>query len=365
MQATERISATKWIYWRAVLTLAAKDVVEALKNKTTLTMILGLALMMLTVQALPLLLRLDNRPRVAVYDADRSGVADALRREGAVQVIELRHAEDVAKAARETSGTLVAVTLPPGWSAGTGPLTIAGNAAHWLSAAAVADAAAQAEAAFTAVANRPVTISVATVYPTPESGGHTAMVALGLALVIILITGILVPYLLLEEKSAHTLEVLRVSPVSVTQILLGKGIAGMVYGVLAAAVLLAFNARMVTAWDIMLLAVLAGALLGVGLGLLVGILAENEGAVQMWVGLLAVVVMFPLLLALVDGSRVPGWAASLLAWLPGTAMFDLFRLSFGNVWPVGEVAAKTAVILAAALLVYAITGWRLHRWERV
>lgn len=364
MELTKRLSPTTWDYWRIVLTLATKDIIDALKNKTTLTMILGLAMMMLTVQALPLLLRLDNRPRVAIYDADRSGVADVLRREGAVQVIELRHAEDVARAARETSGNLVAVTLPQNWSIETGPLTIAGNVVHWLSSDTVAKAVTQAEAALTAVTNRPVTIQVETVYPTPESGGHTVMVALGLALVIILITAILVPYLLLEEKSAHTLELLRVSPASVTQILLGKGIAGMVYGVLAATVLLAFNLRMVNAWGIMLLAVLAGALLGVGLGLLVGILAENEGTVQMWVGLLVVILMFPLMLVFVDSSKVPDWAASILDWLPATAMFDLFRLSFGNVWPAGEVAVKTAVILIAALLVYAITGWRLSLWER-
>ncbi|MCA9969225.1 MAG: hypothetical protein KC425_03370, partial [Anaerolineales bacterium] len=81
-------------YWRIVLALAGKDVVDALKNKTTLTMVLGLALMMLTVQALPLLLKLDSRPRVAVYDAARTALADALRQAGAVQVQAVRSAAD-------------------------------------------------------------------------------------------------------------------------------------------------------------------------------------------------------------------------------------------------------------------------------
>ena len=115
MQLTERFSLTTWQYWRIVLALAAKDIVDAVKNKTTLTMILGLAMMLLTVQALPLLLKLDSRPTIAIYDAARTGTADTLRREGAVRVIELRSAAGPINAAVETSSPLVAVALPEGW----------------------------------------------------------------------------------------------------------------------------------------------------------------------------------------------------------------------------------------------------------
>jgi ABC-2 type transport system permease protein len=363
MQHTQRISPTTWDYWRIVLALAAKDIVDALKNKTTLTIVLGLSLMMLTVEALPLLLKLDDRPRVAIYDAARTGVADELRREGAVQISELRSAEAALNAARESSGALVAVTLPPGWESTTGALTVDGYVAHWVSAKTTHAVVTQAEAALTAVANRPITIQPQTVYPTPANGGHTIMVALGLVLATTMITSILVPYLILEEKTSHTLDALRVSPASVNQVLLGKGLAGVVYGVLAAAVLLAFNLPMVNQWGLLLLAVLALALFGVGLGLLVGVQVENEGAVQMWVGLLVIVLMFPLMLVFANSSRLPAWVQPVMAWLPTTAAFDLLRLSFGNTWPAAQIWPKAVVLLLAVVLVFAAAGWRLRAWE--
>lgn len=363
MQLTKRLTPTTWDYWRIVLALAAKDIVDAIKNKTTLTIVLGLAMMMLTVEALPLLLKLDDRPRVAIYDAARSGVADELRRGRAVQVLEMRTADDALAVAREASGPLVAVTLPPDWEDGTGALAIDGYLAHRVRTQTADRLTSQAEQALTAVTGRPITIQTQAVYPTLENGGHTIMVAMGLVLATTLITSILVPYLILEEKTSHTLDLLRVSPASINQVLLGKGLAGVVYGVLAAAVLLAFNLSLVNQWSLMLLAVLAIVLFGVGLGLLVGTLVENEGAVQMWVGLLAVVLMFPLMLVFANSSRLPAWVQQVSAWLPTTAAFDLMRLSFGNVWPAAQVWPKLAAVLIAVVLVFAAAGWRLRTWE--
>lgn len=350
-------------YWRIVLALAAKDVIEALKNKTTLTMILGLSLMMLTVEALPLLLRLDERPRVAIYDAAQSGVADALRRERTVQVLEMRTAADASRAAQEASGPLVAVALPDNWESQSGVLTIDGYVANGMRRQTVAEITDQAEAALTAVTGRPIIIQTRTVYPSLATGGHATMVALGLVLAVILITTILVPYLILDEKTTHTLDLLRVSPASVNQVLLGKGLAGTVYGVLAAAVLLAFNFSLVNLWSLMLLAVLALVLLGVGLGLLVGTLVENEGAVQMWIGLLAVLLMFPLLLAFVQSDQVPGWLQRVMTWLPTPAAYSLMRLSFGEAWSAAQVWPKATAVLLAVAFVFGLAGWRLRRWD--
>lgn len=363
MQFTQHITPTTWDYWRAVLTLAAKDIVDALKNKTTLTMIVGLSLLMLTVEALPLLLKLDDRPRVAIYDAARSATADELRREGTMQIFELRTAGDALNAAREASSPLLALVLPQGWQSETGALTIDGYVAHGVRPQTVQRLQEQAQQALSASSGRPITIRVQTVYPTLENGGHTVMVALGLVLAITMITSILVPYLILEEKTSHTLEALRVSPLSITQVLLGKGLAGMVYGLLAAAVLLAFNLSRVNLWALILPTVLALVLFGVGLGLLVGIVVENEGSVQMWASLLTIFLLAPLLLTYFTSSRLPQGVQQLMAWLPTTAAFDLVRLSFGNVSPASFVGARLAAILIAAILVFMAAVWRLRAWE--
>lgn len=363
--ADQTITRSTRNYWRIVFALAAKDVVDALKNKTTLTMILGLSLMMLTVQALPLLLRLDDRPRVAIYDAARTTTADELRRDGTLQVREARRAEDAIDLARGSSAPLIAVTLPPEWKEGTEALIVDGFVGHWVRPQVAEEAAGAIERTLTAVTGRPVTIRLQTVYPTPQSGGHATMVAMGMVLATTLITTILVPYLIVEEKTTHTLDVLRASPASITQVLMGKGLAGMVYGLLAAAVLLAFNPSLVNLWGVMLTAVLGLVLFGVGLGLLVGTLVENEGSVQMWVVILTIVLMAPLVLTFFNGSRsLPGWLQQAANWLPTTAAYSLFHAAFGNVWPVEQGWLQLAAVFGAALLVFAVAGWRLRAWER-
>jgi ABC-type multidrug transport system permease subunit len=363
MQLSKGLSATTRDYWRIVLALATKDIVDALRNKTTLTLLIGLGLMIVTVQALPLMLKLDDRPRVAIYDAARSGVADDLRRDRLLQVSEMRSAEDARNMAPEASGPLLALILPADWESNPGALQADGYLAHWIGTESAVELVGSAERALAAVTGRPVTIETQTLYPTLDSRGHNIMVAAGLVLATVLITAILVPHLILEEKTGHTLEVLRVSPAGISQILLGKGLAGLVYGVLAAAALLAFNLAMVNQWSLMLAAVLAIILFGVGLGLLVGTMAENEGTVQMWVGLLAVLLLFPLFLSFANSSRLPAWLQEIVAWLPTTAAFDLIRLSFGNTSPAALIWPSLLALVVAVVLVFAVAGWRLRSWQ--
>jgi ABC-2 type transport system permease protein len=326
-------------------------------------MLVGLGLMILTVQALPFLLKLDDRPRVAIYDAARSGVADELRRDRAVQVSEMRTAEDAQNMAPEASGPMLAITLPADWESSSETVEVDGYLAHWIRPDTANHLVNEAERALTAATGREFNIQTQIVYPTLESRGHNIMVASGLVLATVLITAILVPHLILEEKTSHTLEVLRVSPASINQVLLGKGLAGLVYGVLAAAMLLAFNLGLVNQWSLMLSALLAIILFGVGMGLLVGTLAENEGTVQMWIGLLVVLLMFPLLLVFVSSDRLPEWVQQVMAWLPTTAAFDLIRLSFGNVYQAVQVWPNLMVLLIAVVLVFGAAGWRLRTWE--
>jgi ABC-2 type transport system permease protein len=342
--------------------LAAKDIVEAIRNKTTLTVLLGLSLMMLTVQALPLLLGLDDRPRLVLSDAERTELADVLRENDDIVVRELRNEADAVSAARQTSGKLLAVVLPSGWNDESGPLSVAGYYVHWLGSSKAAEMATASQEALSEATGRTVSVEATALYPSPDSRGRELMVSIGLVLAIILVTSILVPYLFLDEKSAHTLEVLHVSPASPTQVVMGKGLAGLVYGAIAAFVLLAFNASMVLAWPLMIATVLGGALLGVGIGLFVGLFVENEGTVQLWVGALSMVFMVPLILVF-SGADVPEWLRSVMSWLPTSAMFSLFRAAFGSEWPSSAVARDLALLMGSVLLVHVVVVWRLRRWE--
>lgn len=363
MQNANRLSPSTWDYWRIVLVLATKDIVDALRNKTTLTMMVGLGLMILTVQAFPLLLKLDDRPHVAIYDAARSTLADDLRRDRVLRISEMRSATDAKMIAPEAGGPLLALLLPEYWPAGTGDVRVDGYLAHWVRPSTATRLISQAQQALQTATGRPVVIQVQTVYPTLDNRGHNVMVAAGLVLVTVMITAILVPHLILEEKTNHTLEMLRVSPAGASQILLGKGLAGLVYGLLAAILLLAFNLAMVNQWFLILAALLGIIYFGVGLGLLVGTLARNEGSMQLWVAFLVIFLLFPIGLAFASSNSLPPWLQQLLAWLPTTAAFNLIRLSFGNLYPAAQVWPRLVLLLFSVLLVFAAAVWSLRRWE--
>ncbi len=66
-------------YLRIIWVIASKDIVDAIKNKTTLSVFVGVVLMMLTTQALPLILSLQDTQRLVVYDAGDAPLLERLR----------------------------------------------------------------------------------------------------------------------------------------------------------------------------------------------------------------------------------------------------------------------------------------------
>ena len=74
---------------RIVGAIAAKDVIDAIKNRTTLSLALAMVMMMLGAQALPFLVSLSATPRLVIYDEGTSGLAERLREAGYYQVSEV------------------------------------------------------------------------------------------------------------------------------------------------------------------------------------------------------------------------------------------------------------------------------------
>jgi ABC-2 type transport system permease protein len=67
------------------------------------------------------------------------------------------------------------------------------------------------------------------VFPKPDSGGSGVTAGFAFIYIITTLGLVLVPYLILEEKQAHTMEALLVSPASERQVVMGKALAGLFY----------------------------------------------------------------------------------------------------------------------------------------
>jgi hypothetical protein len=125
---------------------------------------------------------------------------------------------------------------------------------------------------------------------------------------------------------------------------------------------LAFNHSSVVGWGVAVLAVLVGALLSVGVGLLMGSLFETAQQVGAWMILPIVILMAPVLLATL--GNLPPILDAALPWLPTMALGDLFLLSFSGQATLAHALPDLALVLAWSVPVYAAVVWRVRRSDR-
>jgi ABC-type transport system involved in multi-copper enzyme maturation permease subunit len=129
------------------------------------------------------------------------------------------------------------------------------------------------------------------VYPPVELSGQPAMLLMNLVVVILVIGIALVPLLMIEEKEAQTLKVLLVSPASLKQVVAGKALVGLFYSLLPAMLVMLLYRYLFVHWGVALLAVFLTSALAVGVGLLLGVLADSPTSASMWGSLLLLMVL--------------------------------------------------------------------------
>jgi ABC-2 type transport system permease protein len=357
---------------RIVWAIAAKDIADAVKNKTFLSIIIGMAMLMLSTQAFPFLIGLSAKPSLIVYDAGGSsggdsGVLTKLREDGRYRLIEVDSAEELEGALVSADAEVLGLIVP----AGVDPALAAGNELEldgyvaWSRRSAADELRSDLEATLRELLGQPVSVNVAghIVYPPPEGGGSAGMVAIVLVLILTITGGFLVPYLMLEEKQTHTLDALLVSPASIRHIVAGKALAGLAYCLVAAAVVLAFHWSMVVRWEVAIVATLCGAVLTVGLGLLLGSLFENAQQTSLLMGLPALVLILPVVLAAV-GASLPDPLAGLLPWTPTVALGKAYLVSFSGAATLARALGDLAIVLAWAVPIYGVVVWLVRRSDR-
>jgi ABC-type Na+ efflux pump permease subunit len=271
--------------------------------------------------------------------------------------------EAVASASVAVLGLHVPAGLDQAVEAGQAA-SIKAYAVHWAGQEDVVKIERAAERALEEVAERRVEVAVASerIYPQPEPGGFTSLVA-GMIVMAVMVTGMaFVPYLLVEEKETRTLEALLVSPASIGQVVVGKALAGAAYCLAGSGMVMALNALYVVHWGTALLAVACGTALAVGLGLLLGVLFDLPQQLSSFGALL----MGALLVAtfLSDMATLPASVAAVLRWVPTVAMAHALRLAFAETVPAATMAVDLGAVVGVAAVAYALVGWRIGRMDR-
>lgn len=351
---------------RIILAIAAKDLREALRNKVALLILLSSLVMILLNSALPLLLRSRIEPTVLVYDPNHSELLRILVEQSEL-VIGISNSREAMEAELgELPQTYLGLSLPVDFDqrlARGETVSLESSLIHWADPQVAAGLASAFSAEVERLSAGKVSLSspARLVYPSLVGFGQGLMVAQILAF-ILFITGItLTPLLLVEEKEAHTLEALLVSPARTGQVIAGKALVGLFYGFLAAAVVLLLNRYLFAQWWVVLLAVIAGTAFGVALGLLIGALSNNPTTVGLWGGMVLMALVSAGLLSLFSNANWPAWLRELLAWLPSGALIRMIRLAMLGAPDGRLVWGGAGLLMGLAVILFFLADLRLRR----
>ncbi|MBN1889600.1 MAG: ABC transporter permease [Thermoflexales bacterium] len=351
---------------RIIWAITAKDIVDAIKNKTTLVAMLSVLFMIVFYRLLPILTS-SEVPALLVYDAGDSTLVAALENSDAVDVYTYPSQEKMQDYLANGEVPELGLVIPANFdqviAAGSIP-ELQGYVLHWVSKADAAELQDYVEALIAELTGSSVQIHLDgnIVYPPPD-GGSGVMTGMGIVFAVIMVGISMIPNLMLEEKQTRTIDALLVSPAGPVHVTVAKALTGLFYGLSSAAVALALNSVLIIHWLLVILTAILGTLLAVALGLVLGTLIETRQQLMLYAWILIAPLMLPPFLSLME-DLLPAWLIAVFHWIPSVAMFRLLLVSFSNQAEFGLYGSRLALLLASAVLVLAVVAWLVRRMDR-
>lgn len=356
--------------WRAslriVLAIAGKDVREAFRNRLIFSVMIGTVFLALNGSLLPALINWGSPPTAVVFDEGRSAVVREAAGEIDGRLIAASSREDMEAQVVQAAGEWIGFVLPADFDAlaqSGAEIKIDAYAVHWADPEKVAETADYFAEQLSLAASAEVKITMAKegLYPTVDSAGQTLINLLTQILMMAVVGFAIVPLLFVEEKESRTMDILTVSPAGYIQILLGKLLAGMTYGLFIGIVIALINLKQIVHWDILALTLFLGALLLVAIGMLIGVLADSPTSAAFWGSPLLLLSVLPLLLEAFFAGVWPAFLTNLLSWFPTSVVMRMFRLSIAGEAPVQLVWQSAAALVATSAVIYALVVWVMRR----
>ena len=353
---------------RVVLAIAAKDITDAVRNRTILGSLFSVLFLIVFYQILPSLDTGGALPRLALYDAGDSRLVAELENSAELDLLVMDSAEDVLWYVGDRELVLLGLTLPADLDQrleADEDVELEGYIVHWASDSAAAETREFFEDQLSQLTGQPVIIHTEgnTVYTRPDSHGMAFVQSIMLVIATMMMGLILTPTLMLEEKLTKTMDALLVSPASAGQLVIGKALAGLFFCAAGLGVAFAFNATLITQWWLAILVAACGSMMAVAFGLLMGSILETRQQATVLVWILFVVAIMPVGLDLI-GDILPKTAMSIIRWVPSTVLARAYRTSFADRVPSGQILPELAVLIGCTGILLAVVAWVVRRSDR-
>lgn len=349
-----------------IWTIAVKDVVDALKNRLVVSLIVMAAVVMLMPKLLPYIFE-QPVTVLPVYDLGESSLIIELQDTPALSVLRVDSEEEFAQALCGGMYPEIGLVLPPEFDhsiTSGGQVQVQGYVC-WSKRFQVAELQPKLEQEISQSLGAPVSIhSDGNFVYIPSEGVFLPRIAAINSVVVMLAIGIvLVPNLLFEEKQTKTMQALLVSPASINQVVIGKAMAGLFYILVTALVVFLIAWEDVTHWGIVVLFVVIGGVFSVALGLVLGSLYEKPQDIAGWTMVLLVFFIGGVLLKMI-GLELPAIVLSALTWLPSVALVDIFRMALVERFSPQHLWFDVGVVFVISVLLYALVVWQVRRSDR-
>ncbi len=354
---------------RIILTLAAKDISDSFKNKVTLTLIVTMLLVVLIFRFLPYFTEGPEMNVVVYSPSATSPVLDAILDSDQLELWEgYESVEQMHRRLAEAEDTEIGLVLPEDLDAqlarGERPEITA--YVPYFTTTEDAESAKQLveeEIAFWTGSEVTLNLQRTRAFMDLDSHGAAAQLTMTMIYALTLVGVALVPNLMVAEKKEKTMEALLVSPATPGLITAGKGIAGLFFALISAAIVLAIFAPFVLNWPLAILAVIAGSAFMVTLGLILGTRFENRQQLQIVAWVLIAPLMLGYFLSL-ERSFFPDIVSRILDWVPSVTLGRLLMVAMVPEFPWLSWMADLVYLAGLAIAFSGIVIWLLRRMDR-
>jgi ABC-2 type transport system permease protein len=350
-------------HFNLILAIARKDIAQAIKDRMILGVIIGVFLLILPSQLLPLILQNESTPLAVIYGMEPTALANALTTLPDTSAYSTKSLEDLLDEIASGRGSVIGLVLPEDYSEEVSAgerININGYLTHWTDADEASQLVVHFENKIQMLTDTPVEITIIDdqVYPDEDTRGSQVMFILQMINAIMTISLILVPQLMIIEKETHTLDALLISPASLTDLVIGKGLTGVFYAGVAVLIVVLMNLKIIAHWPLLIMGVLSGITLAVLTGLLIGLLFDNnqQATFAMWiVGLTAIA---PPFILLIMTANLPKTLDTIVTWLPSGQIANLLLMSLMK-----SVDNQSALLGLGAIWIVNIILIGLNFWQ--
>jgi ABC-2 type transport system permease protein len=351
---------------RIVWAITSKDLIDALKNKNVISLIITCVLVVIMYRYLPALTAEDGPPALLVYDEDESEFAKVLWDSPAVDLYTYDSEEDMKYYLTNGEVPELGLVIPADFDAMVedgNPPVLQGYALQLFDDAKILELKRTMEDEFSYLLGAPISISVERIQLQPETGGMTVMPSMGFVFVSLMVGMMVIPHMMIEERQEKTIDALMISPASAAHIIAAKALTGMIYTLIVLFIALAFNWSLIQHAWLFLLAGMLGALFSISLGILLGLGIETRQQLILWAWVALIPLLLPVMLSLMD-DLFPNWLILIFKWIPTSALFRAFRTSMVAAFSAEYYAPQLVCLVVGAALFFLVDIWLIRRLDR-